>query len=89
MVQEGDGAKGRLAAGAKLLLFYLVLSFGWSGSPGEWTAWALAIWNAAFGTDTWQHQDIALEKQPRLRPVVIPLRRARRAVRNEHGPNTR
>ena len=27
--------------------------------------------------------------QPRLRPVVIPLGRARRAVRNEHGPNTR
>ena len=32
-----------MAAGAKLLLFYLVLSFGWSGSPGEWTVWALPI----------------------------------------------
>ena len=26
-----------------LLLIYLVLSFGWSGSPGEWTPWAMAI----------------------------------------------
>ena len=43
MVPEGGKVTAQVAAGAKLLLFYLVLSFGWSGSPGEWTAWALAI----------------------------------------------
>jgi len=25
-----------------LLLLYLVLSFGWMGSPAEWTPWAWA-----------------------------------------------
>ena len=36
------GDKPRMAP-LNMLLVYLVLSFGWSGSPGEWTPWAWGI----------------------------------------------
>ena len=34
-----------------------------------WTAWALAGWNLAYGTDTWQNLSL-VETQPRLRPAL-------------------
>ena len=42
--QEGPEAYAELQ-GAMLTLIFLVLSFGWRGSPGEWMVWAWAtLW---------------------------------------------
>ena len=47
-----EGARQTLVRGAKvvnLMALYLVLVFGWLGSPGEWVVWSWGL-SAAFGS---------------------------------------